>query len=93
MNHITAKQKNKSDPDLLANISLYEGVAPRGLSRVQAARYVGVSPSLFDEMVKDGPAPRPFRINTRVIWDVRDLDVAIDALKGEPDEANSWDEV
>ena len=59
MNHITAKQKNKSDPDLLANISLYEGVAPRGLSRVQAARYVGVSPSLFDEMVKDGPAPRP----------------------------------
>ena len=27
---------------------------PRGLSRVQSAAYIGVSPTLFDEMVKDG---------------------------------------
>jgi predicted DNA-binding transcriptional regulator AlpA len=79
--------------DLIAN-KIIRGRAPqRGKSRIEAADYIGVSPSLFDEMVQDGRAPRPFRINTRVIWDVRDLDVAIDALKGEPDEANSWDEM
>ena len=26
---------------------------PRGLSRVEAAAYVGVSPSLFNEMMRD----------------------------------------
>jgi hypothetical protein len=36
---------------------------PRGLSRIEAARYVGVSPSLFDQMVKDGRMPGPKRIN------------------------------
>lgn len=41
------------------------GVIPRGLSRVRAALYVGVSPSLFDPMVKDGRMPRPKRINNR----------------------------
>jgi hypothetical protein len=42
---------------------------PRGLSRVQAAAYIGVSPSLFDEMVADGRMPGPKRINSRVTWD------------------------
>ena len=32
---------------------------PRGLSRVQSAAYIGVSPTLFDEMVKElGAVPR-----------------------------------
>lgn len=35
---------------------------PRGLSRAQAAAYIGVSPSLFDEMVQDGRMPKPTRI-------------------------------
>jgi predicted DNA-binding transcriptional regulator AlpA len=64
---------------------------PRGLSRTEAAAYVGVSPSLFDEMVKDGRMPEPKRINSRVVWDRRRLDDAFEAL---PDmtEANPWDE-
>jgi predicted DNA-binding transcriptional regulator AlpA len=45
---------------------------PRGLSRVQAAAYIGVSPSLFDAMVKDGRMPKPTRINTRAVWDRHD---------------------
>ena len=41
---------------------------PRGMSRVEAAYYVGISPSLFDTMVKDGRMPGPKLINTRTIW-------------------------
>ena len=45
------------------------GIPPRGLCRVEAAAYVGVSPTLFDEMVGDGRMPRPKRINARSVWD------------------------
>jgi predicted DNA-binding transcriptional regulator AlpA len=67
-------------------------IDPRGLSRTEAAAYVGVSPSLFDAMVKDGRMPEPKRINSRVVWDRRRLDDAFEAL---PDiaEVNPWDEV
>ena len=37
-------------------------LAPRGLSLVQAAAYIGVSPSLFDEMVRDGRMPKAKRV-------------------------------
>lgn len=53
---------------------------PRGLSRVQAAAYVGVSPTLFDEMVRDGRMPKPVRINTRVLWDRVQLDESFAGL-------------
>lgn len=67
---------------------------PRGLSRVEAAQYIGVSPSLFDEMVKDGRMPTPKPINARKVWDRLKLDQAFEAL---PDSAgagdNPWDEI
>ena len=53
---------------------------PRGLSREEAAAYIGVSPSLFDILVKDGRMPGPKRINSRVVWDRLKLDVAFEAL-------------
>ena len=53
---------------------------PRGLSRAQAAAYIGISPSLFDEMVRDGRMPEPVRINSRVLWDRLQLDEAFAAL-------------
>ena len=55
-------------------------LAPRGLSRVQAATYIGVSPNLFDVMVKDGRMPKPTHINTRTVWDRLRLDGAFAAL-------------
>ena len=66
-------------------------VEPRGLSRVEAADYVGVSPSMFDILVQDGRMPQPKRINSRVVWDRRRLDEAFEEL---PDgvERNPWDE-
>jgi hypothetical protein len=65
---------------------------PRGLSRVQAAAYVGVSPSLFDMMVKDGRMPGPKLINSRTVWDRFALDRAFEALP-DRDSGNPWDEV
>lgn len=49
---------------------------PRGLSRVEAAAYIGVSPSLFDLMVRDRRMPPAKRINARVVWDRLRLDAA-----------------
>ena len=73
---------------------LPRSLPPRGLSRAEAAAYVGISPSLFDMMVKDGRMPGPKRINSRVVWDRIKLDLAFEAL---PDDdtslLNPWDEV
>ncbi|MFD1330730.1 helix-turn-helix transcriptional regulator [Methylopila musalis] len=54
--------------------------APRGLRRDDAAAYIGVSPSKFDALVSDGRMPQPFRIDGCVVWDLRKLDMAFDAL-------------
>lgn len=59
---------------------------PRGLSRVEAAAYIGVSPTMFDEMVKDSRMPTPKRINSRTVWDRKKLDAAFDALPDEQEE-------
>ena len=67
--------------------------SPRGLSRVEAAAYVGVSPSLFDTLVKDGRMPAPKRINSRMVWDRMRLDEAFDALPDEQHaQINPWDD-
>lgn len=65
-------------------------ITPRGLSRNQAAQYIGVSASLFDEMVRDGRMPAPKRINSRTVWDRRSLDCAFDNLP-EGNGGNPWD--
>jgi len=54
---------------------------PRGLSRDEAARYVGVSPSQFDRLVDGGTLPRPKRLGTgRILWDRIALDIAFGDL-------------
>lgn len=72
---------------------LPRSLPPRGLNRLQAAAYVGVSPSLFDKMVDDGRMPMPKRINARTVWDVRRLDLAFEAIEGDDTtvEINPWD--
>ena len=67
-------------------------VPRRGLSRDEAARYVGIGATKFDAMVKDGRMPKPFKIDSRVLWDIRDLDPAIDAIKDRV-AGNPWDGV
>ena len=67
---------------------------PRGLNRLEAARYIGVSPTTFDKLVTDGRMPRPKEIGARRVYDRAQLDSAFDAI-GEFDVvlavANEWD--
>ena len=73
---------------------LSSSLPPRGLSRVQAAAYIGVSPSLLDEMVRDGRMPKPLKVNARVIWDRHQLDEAFATLADVASGKNDpWGEV
>lgn len=64
----------------------------RGLQRLEAAQYVGVGATKFDELVAEGKMPPPRRIDRRRIWDIRDLDLAFEDLPREdgPSVVNSW---
>lgn len=68
---------------------------PRGLSRVEAARYVGISPTLFDQMVGDCRMPKPKRINARKVWDRLELDESFVMLpsEGEADSNSALDRI
>jgi hypothetical protein len=66
----------------------------RGLSRVEAAIYIGISASKFDELVCDGRMPGPKRVDGRKLWDMHALDLAFDSLPDDNDRAqkNSFDD-
>jgi len=49
---------------------------PRGLRREDAAAYIGVSPSKFDQWVERGVMPKPKRVDRIVLWDRKALDAA-----------------
>ena len=58
----------------------------RGLSRVEAAAYLGISPAKFDELRKDARVAPAKLIDGRKVWDIRALDEAFDALPDEIDQ-------
>ena len=78
----------------LTALSAVRPIPRRGLSREEAAMYVGISANKFDELVRDGRMLAPKRIDGRKVWDIRDLDVAFDALPGENPHSHgsSWDD-
>ena len=53
-----------------------------GLSRIEAAAYVGVSATLFDEMVKDRRMPQGKVINSRRVWSRKEVEAAFEELPG-----------
>jgi predicted DNA-binding transcriptional regulator AlpA len=55
-------------------------LAPRGLSREEAAAYIGIGTTKFDAMVADGRMPQPKSIDSRRVWDRLRLDSAFAAL-------------
>jgi excisionase family DNA binding protein len=78
----------------MTRLSAVRPIPRRGLSRQEAAMYLGVSAHKFDQMVIDGRMPGPKRIDARRIWDVHELDLAFDALPGEATcSGTSWDDV
>lgn len=58
----------------------------------EAAAYLGFSARKFDELVADGRMPKPKRIDGVVVWDLRRLDFAFDALPDEDGQVseNPW---
>jgi len=80
----------RADRPLLP-VDLRRITAPRrGLRREEAAEYIAVSPSKFDQLVKDGRMPKPKNIDARKVWDLWAIDLAFTSLSSEPD-ANPWD--
>ena len=74
--------------------TLPPSLPPRGLSRVEAAAFIGVSPSMFDQMVKDGRMPGPKRIGSRVVWDRLKVESYFAALPDEDgDQENPFDRI
>ncbi len=67
--------------------------AKRGLSRTEAAGYIGIGTTLFDKMVEAGQMPRPKRIGVRNVWDRFEVDLAFDRLStdGVDTDSNDWD--
>jgi predicted DNA-binding transcriptional regulator AlpA len=78
----------------LTALSTVRPIPRRGLSREEAAMYVGISASKFDELVRDGRMPRSKRIDGRKIWDVHALDLAFNSLPDDNDQVrkNSFDD-
>ena len=69
-------------------------VAPRrGLNRTEAAQYIGVGTTKFDQLVHEREMPQPKKIGGRSVWDIVALDSAFDEI-GSPtsaNAANAWD--
>ena len=76
---------------------VYPFDCPRGLNRIEAARYVGVCPTTFDKLVNSGEMPQPKRVGTRKIYDRKALDASFDLLdlgaNGAVEASNDFDHV
>jgi hypothetical protein len=59
----------------------------RGLSRVEAAMYLGISPSKFDELRKSGRIAPAKVLDGRKLYAIEMLDEFFDALPVEGDNA------
>lgn len=72
------------------SVLTHVGVEPIGLTREEAAEYIRVGVTKFDQMVADGRMPRPKRIDGRCVWYRVAVDRAFAAL---PDERGKVDSV
>jgi len=68
-------------------------VIRRGLSEVEAATDISVSPSFFRRLVGVGRMPRPRLAGSRRIWDVEELDAAFRDLPREGEDGQPMQEV
>lgn len=71
-----------------ANQAVVAAVQPRGLNREEAARYVGLGTTKFDELVARRRMPKPRQIDGRVIWDRLELDAYFSELPHRPEAAD-----
>lgn len=62
--------------------------APRGLRREAAADWVGMSPSKFDELVREGLFHRGKKVRGCRVWDRYLLDIEFENLPDDDDPAS-----
>jgi hypothetical protein len=76
-------------------LSAIRPVPRRGLSRTEAAMYVGVGATKFDELVATGRMPKPKCIDNRRVWDILALDRAFDLLPDDESDQidRTWEDV
>jgi hypothetical protein len=67
-------------PAIERRLSAIRPIPRRGLSRIEAAMYVGIGATKFDELVATGRMPAPKCIDNRRVWDILALDQAFDLL-------------
>lgn len=77
---------------------LPESLPPVGISREQAATFVGVSATLFDRLVHDGKMPPARMLYNRHVWDVAEVADAFrrlphrsEPVDASPEDGASWD--
>jgi hypothetical protein len=70
-------------------LSAIRPMVRRGLSRLESAAYLGISPSKFDELRKANRIGPPKVLDGRLIFTVERLDEFLDAL---PDEGQTRDD-
>jgi hypothetical protein len=76
-----------SEMTRLTALSAVRPIPRRGLSRVEAAMYIGISSSKFDELRKANRIAPPKVLDGRLIFTVERLDEFLDALPDENHEA------
>jgi hypothetical protein len=59
---------------------------------VDAARYIGISPTHFDKQVRAGTIPTPLQLFGVKIWDRTALDALFDGVP-QANNDNEWDSV
>jgi hypothetical protein len=62
----------------------------RAFPRSDAAYYLGIGISKFDQYVSEGRISPPRMADTKPLWDIRDLDEAFENLPRK-NEVNQWD--
>jgi hypothetical protein len=77
------KTQSMSSKSAKPTLSTNRSVPRRGLSRVEAAMYIGISPSKFDQLREDGRIGPAKLIDARKLFAIEMLDDFFDAL---PDE-------
>ena len=69
---------------MTARAAKVTAIEPRGLARGEAAAYVGIGTTLFDQLVHKGKLPQGIKLEGRALWDRRALDRAMDELFDAP---------
>ena len=65
-------------------------IPKRGFSKPEAAAYIGVGVTKFKELVATGQMPKPRMADTKLIWDIRELDEYFDRLPVKGARPNVW---